>query len=74
MDSCPVIKTRTFAIGQEPKKYCGPEYHKKAGADSSRGDSGSSSQPLSPDDGVRVPTLVGPFVSSAEVPVLKSVL
>jgi len=29
VDSCPVIKTRTFAIGQEPKKYCGPEYHKK---------------------------------------------
>jgi len=30
VDSCPVIKTRTFVIGQEPKKYCGPEYHKKA--------------------------------------------
>ncbi len=30
VDSCPVIRTRTFAIGQEPKKYCGPEYHKKA--------------------------------------------
>jgi penicillin-binding protein 1B len=29
VDSCPVIKTRTFVIGQEPKKYCGPEYHKK---------------------------------------------
>src|SRR5262249_39020803 len=29
VDSCPVIRTRTFAIGQEPKKYCGPEYHKK---------------------------------------------
>jgi membrane carboxypeptidase/penicillin-binding protein PbpC len=29
VDSCPVIKTRTFAIGQEPRKYCGPEYHKK---------------------------------------------
>jgi len=29
VDSCPVIKTRTFIIGQEPKKYCGPEYHKK---------------------------------------------
>lgn len=29
VDSCPVIRTRTFIIGQEPKKYCGPEYHKK---------------------------------------------
>lgn len=29
VDSCPVIRTRTFAIGQEPKKYCGPEYHKR---------------------------------------------
>jgi penicillin-binding protein 1B len=29
VDSCPVIKTRTFAIGQEPRRYCGPEYHKK---------------------------------------------
>jgi penicillin-binding protein 1B len=29
VDSCPVIKTRTFTIGQEPRKYCGPEYHKK---------------------------------------------
>ncbi len=30
VDSCPVIRTKTFVIGQEPKKYCGPEYHKKA--------------------------------------------
>ena len=29
VDSCPVIRTKTFIIGQEPKKYCGPEYHKK---------------------------------------------
>jgi len=29
VESCPVIRTRTFIIGQEPKKYCGPEYHKK---------------------------------------------
>jgi penicillin-binding protein 1B len=29
VDSCPVIKTRTFVIGHEPTKYCGPEYHKK---------------------------------------------
>ncbi|HEY3102550.1 MAG TPA: PBP1A family penicillin-binding protein [Pyrinomonadaceae bacterium] len=31
VDSCPVIRTKTFIIGQEPKKYCGPEYHKKPG-------------------------------------------
>jgi hypothetical protein len=30
VDSCPIIRTKTFIIGQEPKKYCGPEYHKKA--------------------------------------------
>jgi penicillin-binding protein 1B len=29
VDSCPVIKTKTFVIGHEPTKYCGPEYHKK---------------------------------------------
>jgi hypothetical protein len=29
VDSCPTIKTRTFIIGQEPRRYCGPEYHKK---------------------------------------------
>jgi penicillin-binding protein 1B len=30
VDTCPVIRTKTFIIGQEPRKYCGPEYHKKA--------------------------------------------
>lgn len=25
--ACPVIRTRTFIIGQEPRKRCGPEYH-----------------------------------------------
>ena len=29
VDSCPVIRTKTFIIGQEPRKYCGPEYHKR---------------------------------------------
>ncbi len=29
VDSCPVIRTKTFVIGQEPRKYCGPEYHRK---------------------------------------------
>jgi len=30
VDSCPVIRTKTFVIGQEPRQYCGPEHHKKA--------------------------------------------
>ena len=34
VDSCPVIRTKTFIIGQEPKKYCGPEYHKKTSSSS----------------------------------------
>ena len=25
--TCPVIRTKTFIIGQEPRKYCGPVYH-----------------------------------------------
>jgi hypothetical protein len=29
VDTCPVIRTKTFIIGLEPRKYCGPEYHKK---------------------------------------------
>ncbi|HJU54826.1 MAG TPA: PBP1A family penicillin-binding protein [Pyrinomonadaceae bacterium] len=24
---CPVIRSKTYIIGQEPRKYCGPEYH-----------------------------------------------
>ncbi|MFN2530497.1 MAG: transglycosylase domain-containing protein [Pyrinomonadaceae bacterium] len=28
VESCPVIRTKTFVLGTEPKKYCGPEYHK----------------------------------------------
>ena len=29
VETCPVIRTKTFALGTEPKKYCGPEYHKR---------------------------------------------
>ncbi len=29
VESCPVIRTRTFVLGTEPKKYCGPEYHRQ---------------------------------------------
>jgi len=28
VESCPVIRTKTFVIGTEPRKYCGPEYHR----------------------------------------------
>jgi penicillin-binding protein 1B len=24
---CPIIRTKTYVIGQEPRRYCGPEYH-----------------------------------------------
>jgi penicillin-binding protein 1B len=27
VDSCPIIRTKTFVLGTEPKKYCGPQYH-----------------------------------------------
>ena len=29
VETCPVIRTKTFVLGTEPKKYCGPEYHKR---------------------------------------------
>ncbi|HUE84215.1 MAG TPA: PBP1A family penicillin-binding protein [Pyrinomonadaceae bacterium] len=29
VESCPVIRTRTFVIGSEPRKYCGPSFHKE---------------------------------------------
>ncbi len=28
VETCPVIRTKTFVIGNEPRKYCGPEYHR----------------------------------------------
>ncbi len=28
VETCPVIRTKTFVLGTEPKKYCGPEYHR----------------------------------------------
>ena len=28
VESCPVIRTKTFVIGTEPRRYCGPEYHR----------------------------------------------
>jgi penicillin-binding protein 1B len=35
VETCPVVRTRTFVLGTEPKKYCGPEYHKGRTVDSS---------------------------------------
>ena len=29
VESCPVVRTKTFVLGSEPRKYCGPEYHKR---------------------------------------------
>jgi penicillin-binding protein 1B len=29
VESCPVIRTRTFVLGTEPRRYCGPEYHQR---------------------------------------------
>ena len=26
--TCPIIRTKTFVLGTEPRKYCGPEYHR----------------------------------------------
>jgi penicillin-binding protein 1B len=28
VETCPVVRTKTFTLGTEPKKYCGPEYHR----------------------------------------------
>jgi hypothetical protein len=28
VETCPVIRTKTFVLGTEPKKYCGPQYHR----------------------------------------------
>ena len=29
VETCPVIRTKTFALGTEPRKYCGPNYHQR---------------------------------------------
>jgi membrane carboxypeptidase/penicillin-binding protein len=28
VETCPVVRTRTFVLGTEPTRYCGPEYHR----------------------------------------------
>ena len=27
VESCPVRRSKTFSIGEEPRRYCGPQYH-----------------------------------------------
>jgi penicillin-binding protein 1B len=27
VETCPIIRTKTFVLGTEPRKYCGPQYH-----------------------------------------------
>jgi penicillin-binding protein 1B len=29
VETCPVIRTKTFVLGTEPRKYCGPQYHQR---------------------------------------------
>jgi membrane carboxypeptidase/penicillin-binding protein len=29
VETCPIIRTKTFVLGTEPKKYCGPQYHQR---------------------------------------------
>lgn len=35
VESCPVIRTKTFVIGTEPRQYCGPQYHRARSTDPS---------------------------------------
>jgi penicillin-binding protein 1B len=28
VETCPIVRTKTFVLGTEPRKYCGPEYHR----------------------------------------------
>jgi penicillin-binding protein 1B len=35
VETCPVIRTKTFVIGTEPRQYCGPQYHRGRTTDSS---------------------------------------
>jgi len=37
VETCPIIRTKTFVLGTEPKKYCGPEYHRAKPSEPSPG-------------------------------------
>ena len=30
VESCPVVRTRTFVLGTEPMRYCSPDYHRSS--------------------------------------------
>jgi penicillin-binding protein 1B len=32
VESCPVIRTRTYVLGTEPRQFCGPQYHQRSQA------------------------------------------
>jgi hypothetical protein len=32
VESCPVIRTRTYVLGTEPKQFCAPQYHQRPSA------------------------------------------
>ncbi len=32
VESCPVIRTRTYVLGTEPKGFCAPQYHQRSSA------------------------------------------
>jgi penicillin-binding protein 1B len=36
VESCPIVRTRTFMLGTEPRKFCGPEYHRNSGSGTTR--------------------------------------
>jgi penicillin-binding protein 1B len=36
VETCPVVRTKTFVLGTEPRKYCGPEYHRSKTVDPSQ--------------------------------------
>jgi penicillin-binding protein 1B len=36
VESCPVIRTKTFVIGTEPRQYCGPQHHRAKSTDATR--------------------------------------
>ena len=35
VETCPVIRTKTFVIGTEPRQYCGPQHHRGKAPDPS---------------------------------------
>jgi penicillin-binding protein 1B len=36
VESCPIVRTKTFVLGTEPKRFCGPEYHRRTATGDTR--------------------------------------